>query len=217
MLKASMLLLFMTLLAQGQECDKTNLFQLKRTNVRVLGNQTALSELGAINEVNCGSKAANTCQCGAPFNVDDSDNNCKVEGDRTCTTIPIGGSSYDENDPGALSDGCWDIPGGGCIKDSMYTTGKTDTTEGSTNKPTLCIKLPDQVCPSQVCIKTGNGGVGKVCYDTDGVTCTEVTDSTNKCEAWTTTSGSFCIVSPEFTRQNGNVGNLQGISNFAIQ
>jgi len=218
MLKASMLLLFMTLLAQGQECDKTNLFQLKRTNVRVLGNQTALSELGAIDEVSCGSAAANTCPCGAPFDVADSDNNCKVEDVpvKECSTIPIGGSSYDENDPGALSDGCWNIPEGGCTKGSMNTTGKTDTTDGSTNKPTLCIQLPDQVCPSQVCIKTGNGGVGKVCYDTDGVTCTEVTDKTNKCETWITTSGYFCIVSPEFTK-NGKEGSLKGISNFAIQ
>ena len=219
MLKASMVLLFMTLLVQGQECDQTNLFQLKR-NIRELGNQTALSELSAISEVSC-PDGITSCPCP---NFDVNSNNCKATDDdgnvlADCDDIPIAGESdYDENNPGALSDGCWNIPEGGCTQDSNYTTGKTDTTN-STNNPTLCIKLPDKVCPSRVCVKTGNGGAGKVCYDTDGVTCkADQEDATqNECESWITTSGSFCIVAPEFTKKNGNPGNLQGISNFAIQ
>ena len=37
---------------------------------------------------------------------------------------------------------------GGCTHDSEYTTGKTD--RRSEGNPTLCIKLPDNVCPSRV-------------------------------------------------------------------
>ena len=227
MLKASMMLLFIStrLLVLGQECDKTNLFQLKR-NIRELGNQTALSDLSAITDVSCW-RADDDCQCDAPFDVtgpeDSESNDCYVENEfgkeLLCDSLPIDGeTACDENDPGSLSDGCWNIPYGGCTKDEMYTTGKTDT-NFATDKAMLCIILPDKVCPSKVCITTV-GSLGKVCYDTENVTCTETSATRNTCESWITTSGSFCIVSPSYqTGGNGrpSLGNLQGISNFAIQ
>ena len=51
--------------------------------------------------------------------------------------------------------------------------------------------------------------------------CKAVDATRHECESWIVTSGSFCIVAPEFTKTKGNgktePGELQGISNFAIQ
>lgn len=91
---------------------------------------------------------------------------------------------------------------GGCTHLAEYTTGKTDSrSEGKTahqTAPRFALSCQTTCAPAG-CVKTGNGGARKICYDTDSVTRKQVDSTMNKCESWITMSGSFCIVATEYT------------------
>ena len=187
MLTASMVPLFMTLLVKAQECDKTHLLQVMR-NTPELGKQPDFLELDAgQNPENC--------------------------------VIPIAGSEpgayLDWSNPGNLSDGCWGGPIGPDSSHSpSFCTDGDDTLYRSSNTYLLyalrqaggskivCIRLPANVCPTQVVIQAENLDTcprGQRCvetrsYDTTGITCNDPNaQDTEDCADWEPDSGKLCI------------------------
>ena len=174
----------MTLLVKAQECDKTNLFQVKR-NTPELGKQPDFLELDA---------GQTPGDCLIP-----------IAGSEP-------GAYLDESNPGDLSDGCFGGPEGGADNShspSFCTDSDSDgrnyrsskiTVESETDAKMLCITLPANVCPTSVGI-TGEACPGnRRCvtssetYDTTGVTCNDPNaQSIEDCADWEPDSGKLCI------------------------
>jgi len=187
MLKALMASLFMTLLVKAQECDKTNLFQVKR-NMPGLGKQPDFLELNA---------RQNPENCLIPFPIDGTNT-----------------SSYlDWSHPGNLSDGCWGGPIGAdntgspsfCtdgdeLSGTTYTSATTYAIRWTRGVKVLCVTLPAHVCPTTVAITGENlprdrsGVIETGSYDTTGVTCNDPNaQDIEDCADWEPDSGKLCI------------------------
>ena len=111
-----------------------------------------------------------------------------LKGQGTCETV---------NDACTLSDDCWDIPVDGCTSgdNTARYTGKINT-ETASNKKTVCLNVPPDVCPTRVCTITGySPNDVKNCYDIKGLTCT-YDGTTSECATWDPTSGVVCIAAP---------------------
>ena len=135
------------------------------------------------------------CPCPS-FDV--NKNNCQAKKLDDYNTLPISSESgHDESNPGALSDGCWNIPERvvARIWQSILLARQTAVRRATPRFALSC----QTTCAPAGCVKTGNGGARKICYDTDSVTRKQVDSTMNKCESWITMSGSFCIVATEYT------------------